>query len=216
MANRRTFVAPEEVGRKHPTRMGGKQRYHMTDQQRQLLRDKYDGRTATIDRLMPYFPGVPRHTVRRWASMMGLSRNKNRPWTDKEDKYLRSTIHNQRINFIAKKLNRTPIAIRRHAQVMGINKLNRIDGYSIEELSVAFGVSPTTIRRWVNYKWLACQYLRTDRPHDIYIFHDDDIKHFVFSHPDEIDPRKVEWLWLVDILSPNGIGNLTAHKEVVS
>lgn len=185
------------------------QKYFLSDAGRRLLLDTYDGRTETVDMLTKHLQ-VPRWCVRRWAVQLGLSQPRKTAWTPEEERYLEANLHHMSVGRIAKKLGRTKVAVQRKAASLGISKLG--EGYTIHSLADALGCARQTVTLWVERGWLKGKRRQTERPdNDIWYFSDAAVRKFIMQHPHEVDPRRADWLWLVDVLA-GGIGELPGHR----
>ena len=181
-------------------------KWTLSDFQRRMLLERYDGRTETTDDLMQYFPNTPRWRVKRWASEMGLSYKKAPPWSPDELDYLTEHLGVVRAEQIAKHLGRTVTAVQVRAKRLHIS-YRLSEGYSMRGLCEGLGVDHHKVEKWLAQGWLRGTRLgtaRSDWQGDIWHFTDRNIYELVRSHPAEIDPRRVEWLWLVDILISRG------------
>lgn len=207
------LVPTEEIGKqRRGIHAGGRhQKYVLSDACRRILLERYDGRTATLDDLMRYFPGVPRWCVRKWACDLGLARRKEPLWTEEEVAFLERNLHKKRIADIARHLGRTQTAVKIKARRLGVNKTQ--EGYTLRGLCLGLGVDHHKVYGWVERGWLIGHRRQTDRPSgDIWWFTDAAIRKLVVQHPCEIDPRRADWLWLVDLLA-GGLGSLAKERE---
>lgn len=184
----------------------------MDDAGRELMVNYYDGTSEAITMLAQRLC-VPRYTIHRWASQLQLGKRHVRPWTTKEVQYLESNLHHLSYEMLAQKMNRTEAAIYLKAQDMGLNKSH--EGYTLTGLASGFGVHHEKIKRWVEKGWLRGKRRQTRRTHvgDIWYFSDAAVRDFVKHHPEEVDPAKSDWLWLVDVLC-DGLGELGGDKRV--
>jgi hypothetical protein len=84
------------------------------------------------------------------------------------------------------------------------------EGYTMRGLCLGLGVDHRAVTRWIEAGWLKGTRRQSERAtRDIWYFSDQAIRVLVREHPSEIDPRRVDWLWLVDVLLD--CGNLAAH-----
>jgi hypothetical protein len=182
-------------------------KWRLSDFQRRLLLERYDGRTETIDALMRHFPDVPRWRVKRWAGELGLSYKKAPPWTPEELDYLREHLGTLRVKAIAKHLGRTVTAVQVMSKRLHISQ-RLSEGYTMRGVCEGLGVDHHKVERWLEHGWLRGRRIGTERTKthlgDIWQFTDRNVYELVRDHPSEIDPRRVEWLWLVDILTSHG------------
>lgn len=203
--------AREEAGQagEDKYRKGKPIKYILNERQRRLLLERYDGRTETIDALLPHFPGVPRFQIKKWAAELGLARQKEPRWTEQELSYLERHIHRSRIRDIAVSLGRTETAVRLKAKRLDLRKTD--EGYTMRGLCLGLGCDHRAVERWLSAGWLRGRRRHSDRSPaqggDIWLFTDKAIRQFIKAHPNEIDPRRADWLWLVDVLV-GGLGSL--------
>ncbi|HTF66131.1 MAG TPA: hypothetical protein VK638_25935 [Edaphobacter sp.] len=100
--------------------------------------------------------GRPKETCWRFIIQRGLKgKVDHRRWTEDELETLREELVKRSIEEVAKKLNRTPQAIRstlkrNHLRVREI----RCDLFSVESLAAALHVRKSEIRYWIDQNWL--------------------------------------------------------------
>ena len=208
-----TIMRAEQVGaRREGVHKGGiRQRYSLDEPGRRLLLACYDGRSATITDLARRL-AVPRWKVIRWANDLGLARGKAPRWTAAEDTYIETYAHQSSIVAIATHLGRTPTAVRiRMKRFLGIAKSS--NGYTLRRLCACLGCDHHKVERWIAAGWLRGERRHSERTAlgDIWYFSDAAVRALIVEHPQEIDPRRADWLWLVDILAGgyNGLGALS-------
>ncbi len=196
-------------------RMGSKrggipQRYVLDEPGRQLLLARYDGRSETIDDLARRF-GVPRWRIRRWAAELGLARQKEPRWTEDDLHYLEAHLARVGVRELARHLGRTETAVRLKAKRLGTAKGD--DGYTMRGLCEGLGVDHHKAERWLAAGWLRGTRRQTERTPqqggDMWLFTDAAIRALVKHHPGEVDPRRVDWIWLIDVLLGGDFGTGT-------
>jgi hypothetical protein len=199
----------EQVGQK---RIGGNrgglpQKYVLTDRGRAMIIAEYNGTKAVIDDLAERL-NVPRWTVKKWGQQLGLARKKEPFWTPEDEHFLESHLHKMSIRDIAIYLGRTQTAVRLKAKRIGVNKTQ--EGYTMRGLCMGLGCDHHKVEKWIACGWLQGQRRGIDRPQgDFWLFTDADIRNFILAHPLEIDARRMDWLWVVDLLSDN-VGSLAS------
>jgi hypothetical protein len=209
------LVPIEQIGAKRTgIHAGGiPQQYTLSDRGRAIILAEYDGTTEVIDNLVKRLR-VPRYLIKRWAGQLGLARRKEPCWTDAEERYLESHLHQQSLNAIADHLGRTKVAVKLKAKRLGINKTK--EGHTMRGLELALGSDHHNIEKWMANGWLKGMRRGSERTEqqggDMWLFLDSDIRDFVRAHPLEIDQRRMDWLWMVDLLS-GGIGALQDWRE---
>lgn len=182
------------------------QKHFLDDAGRELLCKMYDGRTETITYLSEQL-NAPRETVKWWAIQCGLTRP-FRPWTAKEIEYLESYFGTKSLELMASRLCRRPGVVLRKAHELGLRKYDH--GYTASSLSQALGVTAHTIVAWSNKGWLPS---KRRKDNGAYYFTDKHVRDFIINHPEKISPTQDNWLWLVDVLSGGGIGELRGNDD---
>ena len=129
-------------------------------------------------------------------------------WTLEEENLLRSNFNVISLKDLSGLLKKDKKTVRRKALILGLCENNSFDRYTTEELAMGLGVHEAQIILWVRKGWLKSARVNRDL-----LFIDKDIRDFIFAHPDQLNPRKFDWLWVVDILSGEyGIGRLDADR----
>lgn len=204
-------VGAQRTGTRHAG--GHPQKYILTESQRRLLLEKYDGRGETIDKLMSYFPGIPRWKIRHWGAQLGLARQREPAWTTAEIEYLERNITRKSLKEIAEHLGRTQVAVKLKAKRLELNKTQ--EGYTMRGLCLGLGCDHHAVERWLKNGWLKGSRRHSARTPqqggDMWYFSDAAIRKFVKEHPHEIDPRRMDWLWVVDVLV-GGLGELGIER----
>jgi len=168
------------------------------------LRRMYDptvrGRPQEIaDRLK-----VPRWAVNRRAAALGLSRPKDRPWSAQEEAYLEANFHHVSAKTLARKLGRSPTAVKLKAKRLGLRKYD--EGYTASSLAEALGVDPHWVLARIRSGKLRASHRHTDRTAqqggDSWLITDEAVVEFLREHPYDIDLRKVDNLWFMDLIAP--------------
>lgn len=199
----------DEVGtmRTGDHRGGRHQKYVLDDRGRRLLLDLYDGSTANTTKL-EHLLSVPRRVVKRWARELGVGRQKAPDWTPEEILYLQTNIRRKGLDEMAKHLGRTTTSIRIKARRLSLSFVNT-DGYTMSDMRLALGNDAKTIQKWMEKGWL--QGRRQGKNSHNWRFTNKNIRDFVIAHPNEIDNRRIDWLWMVDLLvggNNYGLGSL--------
>jgi hypothetical protein len=207
------LVPFEQIGAKRTGihKGGVSQKWVLDDRGRRLIMDLYDGTSERIDELQRYFPGVPRYVIRKWGRSLGLARQKEPPWTDEEIQYLEKYLHRISLGDIAKQLGRTKIAVQLKAKRIGLNKCYQ-EGYTLRALCLGLGVTNHhRVQHWIDKGWLKGTRRQTERTEsqggDVWLFTDQAIREFVRRHPEEIDLRRVDKYWFLDVIM-GGLGEL--------
>ena len=188
--------------------------YAFTDHIDQLIRETYlsrqDAKTRPGIRLLAKKVGIPHWVLKKRARELGLARTKELTWSQPELEILAryAWMSDERLcrKLKAAGYARTAAAIHLKLRRMGFKK----DGsfYSANSLAQALGVDPHAVTRWINRGRLKATFRGTARGEaqngDIYLIREKDVRRFVLEHPAEIDLRKVDQLWFLDLIT-NGL-----------
>ena len=191
-----------------------KRKYIFTDQIdqriREIYRNHHDSKTRPGIRLLAKKVGIPHWALKKRARELGLARTKEQPWSEPELEVLAryAWMSDERIRLKLK-------AVGYARTVTGINlKLKRMrfkedeSFYSGNGLARALGIDNHTVARWIRAGHLKAKYRGTERTEqqggDIYLIHEKDIRRFILEHPTDIDLRKVDQLWFLDVIT-NGL-----------
>lgn len=162
--------------------------------------------------------GYPKWKISRYAVKQGWAtrQHKEPDWSGREKRLLQSSGHLS-IERIQKNLARagfrrslTGIVLKRKRMRVPSN----LQGQSARSVALCFGVDDHVITRWIRLGWLKAHKRGTKRhPQqggDIYYIKDCWIREFIIQYIAEIDLRKVDKYWLVDLLAggPLGLGSL--------
>ena len=188
-----------------------RRKYIFTDQIDQFIREIYlnhrDAKRRPGVRLLAKRVGMPHWALKKRARELGLARTKELPWSERELEIL------ARYAWMSDERIRLKLKAAGYARtVTGIHlKLKRMrfkdDGsfYSAYSLAQALGIDPHAVTRWIKSGHLKAKFRGTARgPQqngDSYLIHEKDVRRFILEHPTEIDLRKVDQLWFLDVLT---------------
>ncbi|SRR6266545_6126256 len=99
-----------------------KKKWFWNDLSDALLRRTYDPTVPGRSNMLANRLRVPRWAVNRRAAALGLSRQKERPWSPAERAYLESNFHHVSVKALARRFGRSPTAVRLKAKRLGLRK----------------------------------------------------------------------------------------------
>lgn len=180
-----------------------RKRYFWTPEEDEELRRHYKpwikGKAQQIANRL----NVPRWVVNRRASRLGLSRVKEKPWTADDDEYLGRQYHSVPVRNLARYLGRTVVAVKLRAKRLGYRKKG--EGYTAHSLAVALGEDSHWVTARIHEGKLTAGRRGTERTAgqggDYYYITDAAIVEMVRRFPYEIDLRKVDRLWFMDLMA---------------
>lgn len=189
-------------------------KYILTPERESFLRKYYAELGAQECMKHVLFRGLPDWRIYDWARDLGVARSNHREWTQEEELYLESHYHWLTSAEIARKLDRSVAEINHKCRLLGVRKYGA--GYTLQEVAEGLGCGDKTIARWIANKWLRANRRGTERDDDraAWYISDQAIRDFVRNHANKLNQHKFDWLWLVDILLKNGLGELASQREV--
>lgn len=186
-------------------------KYHFTEQIDQLIRAAYlergTGRALIGLKPLARKLGMPHWAPKKRARELGLARTKEKPWSEPEMEILArySWMSDERMRLKLKSagFHRTTTGI--HLKLKRMKSKHDASFYSANGLASAFGIDSHVVSRWIRSGSLRARTRGTARGPaqngDIYLIHEKDVRRFVNEHPTEIDLRKVDQLWFLDLLT---------------
>lgn len=186
---------------------GIRQKYILDDPSRRLLQivygnPEYGSVGESIDYLQSRL-GFPREIITDYAQQMGLCRTRDNHWTPEEITYLQENYQKPSgkiasIKSIARHLGRTEAAVRLKAKRMKFRRVQG-DAYTIRALADALGCDFHKVERWINNGWLDAP-LDKSRENGQHAIKPEEVRRFIIAYPQEIDHRRADWMFLLDIL----------------
>ena len=191
-----------------------RRKYVFTDQIDRLIRESYQNRRDEKTRLnirpLAKKVGMPHWALKKRARELGLARTKELPWSEPElailSRYAWMSDERIRLKLKAAGYARTVTAI--HLKLKRMRFKHDGSFYSANGLARALGIDSHAVTRWIRSGHLKAKLrgtARTERQNgDIYLIHEKDVRRFILEHPTDIDLRKVDQLWFLDLIT-NGL-----------
>jgi hypothetical protein len=189
-------------------------KYLFTDEIDQLIRAIYlrhpGAKTRPGIRMLAKKIGIPHWALKKRARELGLARTKELLWSEPEleilARYAWMSDERIRLKLKAAGYSRTVTGI--HLKLRRMKFKHDPSFYSANGLAQALGIDSHVVSRWIKCGHLKAELRGTARGEqqngDIYLIHEKDLRHFILEHPTEIDLRKVDQLWFLDLLT-NGL-----------
>src|SRR6266704_1957576 len=151
--------------------------------------------------------GIPHWALKKRARELGLARTKEKPWSEPElailARYAWMSDERIRLKLKAAGYARTVTGI--HLKLKRMRFKCDPNFYSGKGLAQALGIDSHVVTRWIKSGHLKAQLRGTARSEqqggDIYLIREKDVRRFVLEHPTEIDLRKVDQLWFLDLIT---------------
>lgn len=192
------------------------EKYKIDPKHYDRIKQTYAGTTGNGEiKTLASWLGIPRWKVTRFAISQGWLQKAVRspPWTPEEDaaleKYARYCVEKIVMKMKKEGFTRTATAIR--LRLKRTRMLKNLDGYSSRQLADCLGVDAKTVLRMIEQKKINAERrgtARTAQQHgDIWWIKPRNIRNFLIDYIAEIDMRKIDRFWLVDMLAN--------HRELV-
>jgi hypothetical protein len=151
--------------------------------------------------------GIPHWALKKRARELGLARTKEKPWSEPElailARYAWMSDERIRLKLKAAGYARTVTGI--HLKLKRMRFKCDPNIYSGKGLAQALGIDSHVVTRWIKSGHLKAQFRGTARSEqqggDIYLIREKDVRRFILEHPTEIDLRKVDQLWFLDLIT---------------
>jgi hypothetical protein len=192
----------------------GRRKYVFTDQIDQFVREIYlnppDAKTRPGIRLLAKKVGMPHWALKKRARDLGLARTKELPWSEPELEILAryAWMSDERIRLKLKAAGYARTATAIHLKLKRMRFKHDGSFYSANGLAQALGIDSHAVTRWIKGDHLKAKVRGTARTEqqngDIYLIHEKDVRRFILEHPTDIDLRKVDQLWFLDLIT-NGL-----------
>jgi hypothetical protein len=191
-----------------------RRKYVFNDQADQLIRQVYlssrDAKGMPGIRLLAKRLGMPHWALKKRARALGLARTKELPWSESELAILAryAWMSDERIRLKLKSAGYVRTVTGIHLKLKRMRFKHDGSFYSANSLAAALGIDPHAVTRWIKSGHLKAKLRGTARgPHqngDTYVIQEKDVRRFILQHPTEIDLRKVDQLWFLDLIT-NGL-----------
>lgn len=152
--------------------------------------------------------GVPRWMVSRRGISLGLARAKEKPWGEEEIALLREWRHYSpgeiSRRFRERGFTRSRLGIDVKRKRLRLTSHNQENGYTANALAGLFNIDQHAISKWIHNGLLRAERRLTCRTArqggDGYWIRRDDVRAFIFTFPEQIDLRKVDPIWFIELL----------------
>lgn len=182
---------------------GNASKHRWTDEERDIVRRDYKGNNRSADYIASNL-GVTRCAIKGQVQKMGLAMQKSPPWTEKELDLLEDLIHKHSVTQVAKRLHRSPNAVKVKATRLKLHLRNRDDWYTKMEVTEICGVDHKKVQQWIDSRALKASWHNGHRPSQkgMAMWHIEakDLKQFIVNYSGELLGRNVDIqqiVWLV-------------------
>jgi hypothetical protein len=196
------------------TKVHSRRKCVFTDQIEQLIREVYLSHRDTKVRprilLLAKQVGIPHWALKKRARELGLARTKELPWSERELEILARSawMSDERIRLKLKAAGYSRTVTGIHLKLKRTGFKHDGSFYSANGLAQALGIDSHAVTRWIKSGHLKAKLRGTARSEqqngDIYLIHEKDVRRFILAYPTDIDLRKVDQLWFLDLIT-NGL-----------
>lgn len=184
---------------------GGKSPKHKwTDEERKIVRRDYKGTNASAQEIADRL-GVTQNAVKGQAAALGVMQQKSPPWTPHELVQLEELVHRYSVVEIAKKLHRSPNAVKIKATRMKLKMRLRDSWFTKKEVCEVCGVDHKKVQQWIDSGALKASWHHGKRPTQLgtAAWHIEaiDLRLFIIKHSGELLGRNVDIQQIVWLLS---------------
>jgi hypothetical protein len=188
-----------------------RRKYVFTAQIDQRIREIYlshpNAKTRPGIRHLAEQVGIPHWALKKRARELGLARTKEKPWSESELTIMAryAWMSDERICLKLKAAGYARTVTGIHLKVKRMRFKCDPSFYSGKGLAQALGIDSHVVTRWIKSGHLRAQFRGTARGErqggDIYLIREKDVRRFILEHPTEIDLRKVDQLWFLDLIT---------------
>lgn len=182
---------------------GGQATKHMwTEEERAIVRRDYKGTIASAQKIADDL-GVTKYAVKGQAAKLGIMRQKSPPWTPGELERLEKLIHRHSAPQVAKKLHRSPNAVKIKATRLKLDLRLRFDWYTKRDVCEIVGEDHHKVQKWIDSGELKATWHNGRQPSrkGMAMWHIEatDLKEFIIKHSGEmlgrnVDIQQIVWL----------------------
>ena len=182
---------------------GGKAlKHYWNDDERSIVIRDYDGTNETTRRIANNL-GVTFFAVKGQAAKLGILQDKSPKWTEGELGQLSELVHRYSITQVAKRLHRSPNAVKIKATRLKLGLRARDGWFTKREVSEICGVDHKKIQVWIDDGRLKASYHNGVRPSQkgMCMWHIDeqDLRDFIINNSGQllgrnVDIQQIVWL----------------------
>lgn len=184
-------------------RAGRVRAYAWTPERDKILRDHYDGKKGTAQRIARLL-GWPRWVISKRAAALGLTQPKDyKPWRAAEVEFLLTHVNARTVRWIAKRLKRTETSVVMRIKRMGLSRQVDTGTYTARQVAEGFGIDGHVVERWIRQQLLAAKRAALGNnggPAPSWQITPAAVREFVKRNPLSFDIRKVDQVWFLDAI----------------
>lgn len=193
-----------EVLSKAGVRGGNALKHRWTDEERAIVCRDYKGTNASAQTIANEL-GVTLFAVKGQCAKLGIQQQKSPPWTPEELERLEELVHRYSVTEVAKKLHRSPNAVKIKATRLKLKLRLRDDWYTKKDVTEICGVDHKKAQRWIDQGVLKASWHNGHRPAKagMAMWHIEarDLRQFIINYSGELLARNVDIQQIVWLLT---------------
>jgi len=182
---------------------GSAHKHYWTDEERSIVIRDYDGTNKTSQKIAANL-GVTLFAVKGQAAKLGIQQQKSPDWTEKELEKLAELIHQYSITQVAKRLHRSPNAVKIKATRLKLGLRTRDGWFTKREVSEICGVDHKKVQGWIDRDLLKASYHNGVKPSkngmNMWHIKEADLRDFIINNSGQLLGRNVDLqqiIWLL-------------------
>ncbi len=184
-------------------------KHQWTEEERSIIRSDYKGTNASAKEIADAFVErgimVTRHAIKGQVAKLGIMRQKSPPWTPGELERLEKLIHRHSVPQVAKKLHRSPNAVKIKATRLKLDLRLRFDWYTKKDVCEIVGEDHHKVQKWIDSGELKATWHNDRQPstkgYGAWHIEAKDLKKFIIKHSGELLGRNVDIQQIVWLLT---------------
>lgn len=182
-------------------------RHRWIDDELELVRRDYKGTNKSAEEIALNL-GVTKWAVKGQVEKLGIAQQKSPPWVEGEIERLQSLIHRYSVTAIAKKLHRSPNAVKIKATRLKLGLRARDDWYTKSDVCEILGVDHKKVQAWIDDGALMASWHNDKRPQKNGMRHieAEALRKFIIKHSGELLGRNVDIQQIVWIIVKGEVG----------
>lgn len=178
-------------------------KHRWTEEELEIVRRDYRGTIASAQEIADRL-GVTKYAVKGQVQKLGIAMQKSPDWTTKELEMLRELIHKHSVPQIAKRLHRSPNAVKIKATRLKLGLRCRTDWYTKREVCEILGVDHKKVQSWIDSGAIEATWHNGRKPqkNGMSMWHitTDSLRRFLIRYSGELLGRNVDIqqiVWIV-------------------
>lgn len=179
-----------------------KQHHKYTEKDDEIIRIYYDHTHKSME-IIAGILNLSYYSIKGRVDRLGLLPSR-KLWSKDDDEGLIVLAEQYAVSTIAKMINRSQSSIMHRLHILRVSTKNRYGWYTQNDLLKCLGVYSPTVQGWINKGKLKASYHTDVKPSKqsgaMWHIDEKDLIAFMRKYPQELIGRKIDMIWLVDLL----------------